>query len=107
MGTIFKTKSKSKKLLKVESPWWREDIEREEDLIEEIGRIFGYERIEARMPILPLSFPKSRIPETLTLCVGYNVAWRSENACSPEPQIFQGKQASPSEPRTHQRIRVP
>jgi len=54
----FKIKSKSKKILKIETPWWRIDIEREVDLIEEIGRIFGYERIEAKMPTLPLSLPK-------------------------------------------------
>lgn len=35
----------------VTSPSWRPDIEREEDLVEEIGRIHGYERIPERGPI--------------------------------------------------------
>lgn len=35
----------------VESPSWRPDIVREEDLVEEIGRIHGYERIPTAAPI--------------------------------------------------------
>lgn len=38
-------------------PSWRIDIEREEDLIEEIGRIHGYEHIPEELP--PLGWPES------------------------------------------------
>ncbi len=39
-----------KNRIKVKVPSWRLDIEREEDLIEEVGRIFGYENISPEMP---------------------------------------------------------
>lgn len=31
-------------------PWWRLDVSIEEDLIEEIGRIYGYEKLTSRLP---------------------------------------------------------
>lgn len=34
----------------VASPSWRPDIVREEDLVEELGRVHGYERIPSRLP---------------------------------------------------------
>ncbi len=37
--------------LSVVVPSWRSDIEREEDLVEEIGRVHGYEKIPAELPI--------------------------------------------------------
>lgn len=36
--------------IKVQAPSWRFDIEREEDLIEDIGRVLGYERIPEVLP---------------------------------------------------------
>ena len=43
-------------LLIVNAPFWRTDIELREDLVEEIGRLHGYDNIEVRLPqrtILP------------------------------------------------------
>jgi phenylalanyl-tRNA synthetase beta chain len=37
--------------LKVTVPTFRPDIQREEDLIEEIGRLYGYDRIPAKLPV--------------------------------------------------------
>ena len=34
----------------VKAPTFRPDIEREEDLIEEVGRLYGYDRIPAKLP---------------------------------------------------------
>lgn len=39
-------------------PAWRNDCEIAEDIVEEVGRIHGYERVPAAMPTLPLSMPK-------------------------------------------------
>ncbi len=36
----------------VTSPSWRFDIEREEDLIEELARIYGYARLPTRLPLV-------------------------------------------------------
>lgn len=36
--------------LQVTVPYWRRDITREEDLIEEIGRVYGYENISPTLP---------------------------------------------------------
>lgn len=38
-------------------PAWRNDCEIAEDLVEEVGRIHGYERIPAAMPTITLSIP--------------------------------------------------
>jgi phenylalanyl-tRNA synthetase beta chain len=34
-------------------PFWRKDLQIEEDLIEEIGRLYGFNKIEAKLPIRP------------------------------------------------------
>lgn len=54
--------------IKVEVPTRRVDIEREEDLVEEVGRIYGYENIEARIPTSVL------VPPTKNL----NVFWEEK-----------------------------
>lgn len=46
----FKVKVKNADMLTVTIPDFRLDIEREEDLIEEVGRIVGYEKIVPRLP---------------------------------------------------------
>ena len=48
---------------KVQVPLFRKDIEREMDLIEEIGRYYGYDRIPSRLPQLDSSYtsPDSRM----------------------------------------------
>ena len=52
-------KEKHKKILKVKVPTWRPDINLEEDLIEELIRIKGFDKIKLVKP------EKNRINETL------------------------------------------
>lgn len=47
----------SKNILHCEIPTRRIDLKSQEDLIEEIGRIYGYENIEAKAPVVELSSP--------------------------------------------------
>ena len=58
-------------LVEVEVPGYRVDIEREVDLIEEVARIQGYERVGATIP---------RSPELAGLPEGYAFARRIRNA---------------------------
>ncbi len=50
----FKLKTQNLKLLDVEIPTFRLDISLQEDLIEEIARIYGYEKIKPVFPIVSL-----------------------------------------------------
>lgn len=52
----FKTEIAGKKL-KVIVPSFRLDIERKEDLVEEIGRIEGYQRIKSSSPLIEIKTP--------------------------------------------------
>ncbi len=45
----FKVKTEGKKLT-IESPDWRTDIHIKEDIIEEVGRLLGYDNIEPTLP---------------------------------------------------------
>jgi len=54
----FLIKSKQKRNLLVKVPTWRRDISLSEDLIEEIGRIYGYDKIKPVFPQLALVPPK-------------------------------------------------
>ncbi|KKU53033.1 MAG: Phenylalanine-tRNA ligase beta subunit, partial [Candidatus Moranbacteria bacterium GW2011_GWE2_47_10] len=47
----------SGKIVTVEIPTFRLDLETQEDLIEEIGRIYGYEKIKAVPPLAPVQSP--------------------------------------------------
>lgn len=65
---------------KVTLPTWRLDVEREIDLIEEIARIYGYNRFENRLPSfsvgvveLPNAAKEARVRSEL-LALGYNEA---------------------------------
>lgn len=40
-------------ILAVTVPWWRTDVRLEEDMIEEVVKIIGYDAIEAELPTLP------------------------------------------------------
>ena len=55
---VRRQKTEDKEQILVTVPTERLDILIPEDLIEEIGRIYGYEKIEARSPILPVALTK-------------------------------------------------
>lgn len=57
----IKTKTRGK-VLECEIPTFRLDLETQEDLIEEIGRIYGYENIRSQIPMVPLQSPKISNP---------------------------------------------
>jgi phenylalanyl-tRNA synthetase beta chain len=50
-GLGFEIKVRRVAELTVEPPSWRRDVTREADLVEEVGRIFGYEHVPDRVPI--------------------------------------------------------
>ncbi len=49
--------------LKVEPPFWRTDIEIPEDVVEEVGRLYGYDHLKSTLPIRDLT-PAERNPST-------------------------------------------
>ncbi len=57
----FKIVSETVKKIKVENPAFRLDISIPEDLIEEIGRIYGYQKIPSQFPIASLIAPKRNL----------------------------------------------
>ena len=56
----FSLDDKSEEILKVSIPAWRatKDISNKEDLVEEILRLYGYDKIEAKLPILAMDLPE-------------------------------------------------
>ncbi len=54
----FASKSFQEKILEVEIPTFRQDLNLPEDLIEEIGRIYGFEKIPPNFPFASLIPPK-------------------------------------------------
>ncbi len=54
----LKTEIKNKKEIEVTVPTYRGDLEIEEDLIEEVGRIYGYENITPQNPKAIISTPE-------------------------------------------------
>ncbi|MDP1538994.1 MAG: phenylalanine--tRNA ligase subunit beta, partial [bacterium] len=56
-----KTKSQKSKVLEVEVPTRRLDVSTPEDLIEEIGRIHGYDKIPSAFPISSLVLPQKNL----------------------------------------------
>lgn len=70
-----------KQTLSVTIPSWRatKDVDIEDDLVEEIARIYGYENIEAKLPLLPSKLPeenterilKHRARQILSLGLGF------------------------------------
>jgi phenylalanyl-tRNA synthetase beta chain len=78
----------------VDLPTWRLDIEREIDLIEEIARIYGYNKFENRLPSfsggvieLPNAAKETRIRSEL-LALGYNEAISSAFISPADAQAF-------------------
>ena len=59
--------------LSVVPPSYRGDLKREIDVVEEVARVVGYERIPATMPAVPVA--GGRLPERLRLGA------RVETAC--------------------------
>jgi len=51
-GLGFKPQSKSKGVFMVGIPSFRQDVNAQIDLIEEVARVFGYERIPASLPVV-------------------------------------------------------
>jgi len=85
----FKVSQMSKAKIKIEIPTGRMDISLPEDLIEEIGRIYGYEKIPSLLPSATLSLPErndlifwedfsKRILKELGLTEVYNYSFISE-----------------------------
>ncbi len=85
----FVIKKETGKILEVEIPTQRTDVEFQEDLIEEIGRIHGYEKIEPRLPETMIIPPKeneglywgSEVKEKLKnigFCEAYNYSFISQ-----------------------------
>jgi phenylalanyl-tRNA synthetase beta chain len=54
----FKFYENRSRRIRVEVPTWRQDISIAEDLIEEIGRVYGYEKIPAVFPLAAFVPPK-------------------------------------------------
>ncbi|MDO8435985.1 MAG: phenylalanine--tRNA ligase subunit beta [bacterium] len=57
----LKAKTKNSKMLEAEIPTRRLDVSIQEDLIEEIGRIYGYEKIKPIFPATYLAPPKRNL----------------------------------------------
>lgn len=62
----FKPSESSKSRLKVEVPTFRatKDISMEDDLVEEIARMYGYENIPMQLPELPIKLPRPNTERT-------------------------------------------
>ncbi len=61
MGFEVKSTSQNSKALEVKIPTRRLDVSIQEDLIEEIGRIYGYQEIPAQFPVASLIPPKRNL----------------------------------------------
>lgn len=114
-NTEFQVAESSNKLT-VTAPFWRTDIEIAEDIVEEVGRLYGYENLPLSLPRKDISAPadnpalamKSRIrdilvgaganevltysfvPESLMTKTGQDpkLAYKLINALSPELQYY-------------------
>jgi len=60
-GLEFKVKEIGKNILEAEIPTFRLDISISEDLVEEIGRIYGYQKIEPEFPVSSLIPPEKNL----------------------------------------------
>ncbi|NUQ28641.1 MAG: phenylalanine--tRNA ligase subunit beta [Acidobacteriaceae bacterium] len=77
-------------------PSWRLDLEREIDLIEEVARVYGYNRFENTLPSfsggvveLPYEAPEQAVRSTL-LATGFTEAISSTFASEADSQTFAG-----------------
>lgn len=60
----FEVKAKDRQLL-VTAPFWRTDIEIPEDIVEEVGRLYGYDHLNLKLPIRDLT--PAKLNESLEL----------------------------------------
>ncbi len=59
--TVDKNKADTWQVL---APSWRGDVSREADLIEEVGRVYGIDRIEPCLPLIPQRLDDAGAPES-------------------------------------------
>ncbi len=59
--TVDKNQAESWQVL---APSWRGDVTREADLIEEVGRVYGIDRIEPRLPLITQKLDDAGAPES-------------------------------------------
>jgi phenylalanyl-tRNA synthetase beta chain len=83
----------------VKLPSWRLDLEREIDLIEEVARVYGYNRFADTLPTAlpieahPLAAKEAAVRNRL-LALGYSEAISSSFASQPDGTTFAGRRGS-------------
>jgi len=78
IGLGFKTKQKSKNILSVGVPSFRQDVKQPVDLVEEAARIFGFERISNSVPSVKpdvtLNMQRSLVSDIKNMLVGLGLS---------------------------------
>ena len=94
LGTSTGSASHADGLFQITLPSWRLDLEREIDLIEEIARVYGYNRFRNTLPAfagtvieLPWSEKESTLRRTL-LALGWNEAISSTFCGAQDAELF-------------------
>ncbi|MFC1749862.1 phenylalanine--tRNA ligase subunit beta [Pseudomonadota bacterium] len=117
----FKAESKGKGKIHVEVPSFRatKDVEIEDDLVEEIARLYGYENIDAELPELPIRLPeenterkrKHEARNILSFGLGFNEVYnysfyslREIQKCMLPEELHIKVENYLSEDQTHMRI---
>ena len=91
--TSFESDSSPHQTFSVSLPSWRLDLEREIDLIEEVARVFGYNRFRNTLPtplpvlVHPTLAPQRAIRSRL-LALGFSEALSSTFASVPDSDLF-------------------
>jgi phenylalanyl-tRNA synthetase beta chain len=89
----------SSDIFSVKLPSWRLDLEREIDLIEEVARVYGYNRFADTLPTAlpiqahPLAAKEAAVRARL-LALGYSEAISSSFASQPDGTTFAGRRGS-------------
>lgn len=90
--------SEKKDGILVEVPTFRKDLILPQDLIEEIGRIFGYEKIAPKSPISLLSLPEKNLPnyweemaKNILKELGFNEVYNYSFISERDKEIFEIK----------------
>ena len=94
LGETTGSASQGEGLFQITLPSWRLDLEREIDLIEEIARVYGYNRFRNTLPSfagtvveLPWAEKESAVRRTL-LAVGWNEAISSTFCSAQDAELF-------------------